>query len=301
MTPWKTTVPLTTPTWVLERNPYSVWVDTDQQPAAVHRPDPDDARREPGDHQPAGHRRRVRLTGPAHRHHQVAGAAREPAEGRLPRVPRSIRTRAPTSGCSAIRTTRRTRRSPSRSAPASSGSRSPTASTAPRSMKPSSSASGRRARRRPAGARLLSRPGVQDPAHRLRRQEGERDAGQARAHQEGQRRVPPAHRWQGPASPGADDLPRIPVHEDRRDDDRAVEEDRHPRRDPGDGARRRDGPGADQRAPDLLRDPVGRRQYMGTSPSSFPPTARVRWGHCLATGTRAQGPRGRPRPRACAS
>jgi peptide/nickel transport system substrate-binding protein len=29
VTPWKTTSPLTTPSWVLERNPYSVWVDTD--------------------------------------------------------------------------------------------------------------------------------------------------------------------------------------------------------------------------------------------------------------------------------
>jgi len=29
VTPWKTTSPLTTPTWVFERNPYSVWVDTD--------------------------------------------------------------------------------------------------------------------------------------------------------------------------------------------------------------------------------------------------------------------------------
>jgi peptide/nickel transport system substrate-binding protein len=29
VTPWKTTSPLTTPTWVLERNPYSIWVDTD--------------------------------------------------------------------------------------------------------------------------------------------------------------------------------------------------------------------------------------------------------------------------------
>ena len=29
VTPWKTTSPITTPTWVLERNPYSVWVDTD--------------------------------------------------------------------------------------------------------------------------------------------------------------------------------------------------------------------------------------------------------------------------------
>jgi len=29
VTPWKTTSPLTTSVWVLERNPYSVWVDTD--------------------------------------------------------------------------------------------------------------------------------------------------------------------------------------------------------------------------------------------------------------------------------
>jgi peptide/nickel transport system substrate-binding protein len=28
LTPWKTTSPITTPTWVLERNPYSIWVDT---------------------------------------------------------------------------------------------------------------------------------------------------------------------------------------------------------------------------------------------------------------------------------
>ena len=29
VTPWKTTSPINTPTWILERNPYSVWVDTD--------------------------------------------------------------------------------------------------------------------------------------------------------------------------------------------------------------------------------------------------------------------------------
>ncbi|HSF32550.1 MAG TPA: ABC transporter substrate-binding protein [Candidatus Tectomicrobia bacterium] len=28
ITPWRTTTPITTPTWTLERNPYSVWVDT---------------------------------------------------------------------------------------------------------------------------------------------------------------------------------------------------------------------------------------------------------------------------------
>ena len=29
VTPWKTTIPITESTWVLERNPYSIWVDTD--------------------------------------------------------------------------------------------------------------------------------------------------------------------------------------------------------------------------------------------------------------------------------
>jgi ABC-type transport system substrate-binding protein len=29
VTPWKTVSPINTPTWILERNPYSVWVDTD--------------------------------------------------------------------------------------------------------------------------------------------------------------------------------------------------------------------------------------------------------------------------------
>ena len=29
VTPWKTTSPITSPSWVFERNPYSVWVDTD--------------------------------------------------------------------------------------------------------------------------------------------------------------------------------------------------------------------------------------------------------------------------------
>jgi peptide/nickel transport system substrate-binding protein len=26
--PWKTVTPINTPTWTLERNPYSIWVDT---------------------------------------------------------------------------------------------------------------------------------------------------------------------------------------------------------------------------------------------------------------------------------
>ena len=29
LTPWKTTQPINTSTWTLERNPYSIWVDTE--------------------------------------------------------------------------------------------------------------------------------------------------------------------------------------------------------------------------------------------------------------------------------
>ena len=29
LTPWKTVQPINTPIWALERNPYSIWVDTD--------------------------------------------------------------------------------------------------------------------------------------------------------------------------------------------------------------------------------------------------------------------------------
>ena len=37
--PWRTVRPINTPTWVLERNPFYYAVDTDGQPAALHRPD----------------------------------------------------------------------------------------------------------------------------------------------------------------------------------------------------------------------------------------------------------------------
>ena len=60
------------------------------------------------------------------------------------------------------------------------------------------------------------------------------------------------------------------VHAHRRDDRRAVEEDRHPRRGAGDGARPRHRASARQRAPDLLRDAVGRRQHHGHQPLIFP-------------------------------
>ena len=39
VSPWKTTQPANTPTWVFERNPYSIWVDTEGNQAPVHRQD----------------------------------------------------------------------------------------------------------------------------------------------------------------------------------------------------------------------------------------------------------------------
>jgi ABC-type transport system substrate-binding protein len=63
-----------------------------RQSAPLHRPDPHDAGREPRGHQPPRHRGRVRLPGPAHRHQQAPRAPGESAEGRLPRLPRPLRS-----------------------------------------------------------------------------------------------------------------------------------------------------------------------------------------------------------------
>ena len=62
-----------------------------------------------------------------------------------------------------------------------------------------------------------------------RRQEGQRDARQDRARQEGRGGLPAARRRQGPAAHRDHDArrPVRAVHADRRDDPRAVEEDRH--------------------------------------------------------------------------
>ena len=142
-----------------------------RQPASLHRPHPHDARRESGSHQPARRRRRVRLAGPAHRHRQAPGAAREPAEGPLPRAPRSFRSRR---GRRAVlqpelrqgsrdRQVARHARVPHRALPR---------------HRPPADQRDLRARSRPdrlGRARradaVLPGPGVQDAAHGLRRQE----------------------------------------------------------------------------------------------------------------------------------
>ena len=72
-------------------------------------------------------------------------------------------------------------------------------------------------------------PGVPEAVGDARRQEGQRAARQDRARQEGRRGLPAADRRQGPAAHRDHDArrPVRAVHADRRDDPRAVEEDRH--------------------------------------------------------------------------
>ena len=78
---------------------------------------------------------------------------------------------------------------------------------------------------------------------------------------------------------------------------RAVEEDRHPGRGPGDGARPRHRPAAGQRAPDLLRDPVGRRQHVRPHPVLLPDRRRhARRPALRQSGTRAAGTQGKEPP-----
>ena len=150
VTPWKTTSPITTPTWVLERNPYSVWVDTDGNQL----PYIDRIRMTLGEHLEVINLRAIAGEYDSQARHidigKLPGAAREPAEGRLPGAPRSRRTRGRMSPSSATRPSTRTRRSRSGSARASFASRCRTASTASRSTRRSSSAWARRVRPLPA-------------------------------------------------------------------------------------------------------------------------------------------------------
>ena len=239
-----------------------------RQPAPVHRPDPHDARREPRGHQPAGDRRRVRLAGAAHRHQQAAGAAREPAEGRLPRATSIPRTRAPTSGSSATRATTRTRRSPSGSAPASSASRCPTASTASRSTRPSCSVSARPARPRRASGRPTS-PGPEyktlHAAYDVKKANEMLDKlGLTKKDGEGYRlRADGGGRLRLALTTYVGFLPFTQIAEMIVEQWKKIGirgEVQEMERGAGHG------PGAGQRAPDLLRDPVGRRQHLRALP-----------------------------------
>jgi ABC-type dipeptide transport system, periplasmic component len=89
LSPWKTVTPINTPTWTLERNPYSVFVDTAGNQLPYHRQGRADARGKPGSAEPARDRGRVRLRLPARRPRQAARLPREPAEGQLQGPPGS--------------------------------------------------------------------------------------------------------------------------------------------------------------------------------------------------------------------
>ena len=291
---------------MLERNPVQRLGRHGGQPAPVHRPHPDDARREPRDHQPRGRspasttRRRGTSTSASCR---CCWRTSRRATTGCTWIPR---TRAPTSGCSATQSfekdaeiakwlsTREFRIALSHGIDRAADQRDLRAR--PRA---------RRARRRRATGRLyFPGPEFKTLHAALRREEGQRDARQARARP---RRTPRATGC-GPTAAGGCRLALttyvgfLPFTQDRRDDRRAVEEDRHPRRGAGAGARARHRAHARQRAPDLLRDPVGRRQHVRPHPAgSSRRTAACRPGRSTGPGTRAPAPRARRRRRGCAS
>ena len=97
----------------------------------------------------------------------------------------------------------------------------------------------------------------------LRSEERQRHARQGRAQQEGRGGLPPAHRWQGPATHRADDLPRVhALHPDRGDDQGPVGQDRHPGRRVRAGAEPAEQPPGEQRDADQHGDHVGHREHV---------------------------------------
>ena len=139
-----------------------------------------------------------------------------------------------------------------------------------------------------------------------RRQEGQRDARQDRPGQEGRRGLPAAHGRQGPAAHRDHDArrPVPPVHADRGDDPRAVEEDRHRPDRPGGRAE----PGAQahgrQRAAARGLEQRRQRAPVHLPGPRLPLRARRRRhrrGRSTASGSTPPAPRGRSPSRGCAS
>ena len=118
-----------------------------RQPAALHRQGAAHARRESRGHQPARHRRRVRLHGALHRSRQAAGV---PRERRARQVQGPSRSRLQRRGLRAevqLRLQARSPRSRNGSPTSTSAARWRSASTASRSTRPSTSVSASTARR----------------------------------------------------------------------------------------------------------------------------------------------------------
>ena len=183
---WKTVTPINTPTWTLERNPYSVFVDT----AGNQLPYIDKVVLTLAENLEVlnlrADRGRVRLPAAAHRYRQAARVPREPGQGQLQGLSRSRRLRLRHDHQVQPELRRRPRDRQvvqHRRFPSCAVAR---ASTATRSTRRSGSAPGRRAPRcrRTATSTTPGRStGRCGP--RSTSEEGQRDARQDRAHQEG--------------------------------------------------------------------------------------------------------------------
>ena len=188
LSPWKTVTPINTPTWTLERNPVQRLRGHRRQPAPLHRQGRADARREPRSAEPARDRRRVRLRVAARRPRQAARLPREPAEGQLQGLPGPRRLLRPDHqvqpelrrGCR-DREVVQHRRLPARAL----------ARHQPRSDQRDVLARHGHAGLRGAGGQQQVQPGAAVPEALVhaRRQEGQRDARQDRAREEGRARA----------------------------------------------------------------------------------------------------------------
>ena len=290
VTPWKTTSPLTTPTWVLERNPYSVWVDTDGNQL----PYIDRIRMTLGEHLEVINLRAIAGEYDSQARHidisklpvllenQQKGAYRvhlDPSDqgadvalfcnqsfDRDPEIAKWLGTRE------------------FRIALSHGIDRQQINETFVLGLGQTGSAA--------PGDRTIYFPGPEyktlHATYDVKKANEMLD--KLGLDQEGRRGLPPAGRRRGSPAAGPHHLRGVPaLHADRRDDRRAVEADRHPRRGPGDGARPGHGPGAGQRAPDLLRDPVGRRQHPRTLPADLPGQRREPAGAALRRLVRERG------------
>ena len=211
VTPWKTTSPLTTPTWILERNPYSVWVDTDGNQL----PYIDRIRMTLGEHLEVINLRAIAGEYDSQARHidisklpvllenQQKGGYRVHLDPSDQGADVALFCNQTFDKDPEIAKWLSTPRVPHRAVPR---------------HRPPADQRDLRPRSRPDGLGgagradpLLPGPGVQDPARDLRRQEGQRDARQARAHQEGRRGLPPAGRRRRPPAPGPHHLRRVPA------------------------------------------------------------------------------------------
>ena len=239
LTPWKTVSPINTPTWVLERNPFYMGVDTqgNQLPyidrismTLAENLEVLNLRAVAGQYDlQERHTALAKL--PVFLENRVKGGYEVRLDPALNGSDATLQTNQAYDG-----------RSRDRQMAAHAGLP-PRARVGHRSGSAQRDVLGRcrhRGLHRPRrdGA-LQSGAGVAQDVVHARRRAGQSAARQGRARQEGRRGVPPAQRRQGAPPARAADLGGglRAAYPDRRDDQGAVEEDRHPGRREGDGAR----------------------------------------------------------------